>query len=80
MLEKMPTQEVNLKIIHQAVGGINESDILLASAANGMVVGFNVRPDNGALQLAKREKIQIKTYKIILRAHPRYRKCYERPF
>ena len=65
MLDKMPTKEVNLKIIHQAVGGINESDILLASAASGMVVGFNVRPDNGALQLAKREKVQIKTYKII---------------
>ena len=65
MLDKMPTKEVNLKIIHQAVGGINESDILLASAANGMVVGFNVRPDNGALQLAKSEKVQIKTYKII---------------
>ena len=65
MLDKMPTTEVNLKIIHQAVGGINESDILLASAASGMVVGFNVRPDNGALQLAKREKVQIKTYKII---------------
>ncbi len=67
ILDKMPTAttEVNLKIIHQAVGGINESDILLASAASGMVVGFNVRPDNGALQLAKREKVQIKTYKII---------------
>ena len=65
LLDKMPTKEVNLKIIHQAVGGINESDILLASAASGMAVGFNVRPDSGALQLAKRENVQIKTYKII---------------
>ena len=65
MLDKMPIKEVSLKIIHQAVGGINESDILLASTANGMAVGFNVRPDSGALQLARREKVQIKTYKII---------------
>ena len=65
LLDKMPEREVDVQIIHQAVGGISQSDILLASAAKGMVVGFNVRPDAGSVQLAKNEGVQIKTYKII---------------
>ena len=65
LLGKLSYEEVEVQVIHQAVGGISESDILLASAAKGMVVGFNVRPDMVAQQLAKKESVQIKTYKII---------------
>jgi translation initiation factor IF-2 len=56
---------VKPKIIHSAVGGINESDILLASTAKAIVVGFNVRPDSGASAAAKRLGIEIKTYTIV---------------
>ena len=65
LFDKLSTKEVDVKIIHQAVGGISESDVLLATSAKGMVVGFNVRPDIGASQLAKKENVSIKTYKII---------------
>lgn len=65
MLEKLATDEVRVKLIHSAVGGINESDILLASTAKGIVVGFNVRPDSGAQAAAKRLGVEIKTYTIV---------------
>ena len=65
MFEKLGTSEVKIKIIHAAVGGINESDVLLASTAKGIVVGFNVRPDGGAQAMAKREGVEIKTYTIV---------------
>lgn len=65
MFEKLGTSEVKIKVIHSAVGGINESDILLASTAKGIVVGFNVRPDGGAQAAAKREGVEIKTYSIV---------------
>ncbi len=65
MFEKIGTSEVKLKIIHSAVGGINESDVLLAQTSKGLIVGFNVRPDGGASQLAKQHGIEIKTYSIV---------------
>ncbi len=65
MFDKLGTSEVKIKVIHTAVGGINESDILLASTAKGIVVGFNVRPDGGASNAAKREGVEIKTYSIV---------------
>ncbi len=65
MFEKLATSEVKLKLVHSAVGGINESDVLLASTANGIVVGFNVRPDGGAQSEAKRLGVEIKTYGIV---------------
>ena len=65
MFEKIQTSEVKVKIIHAAVGGISESDVLLASTAKGIVVGFNVRPDGGASAMAKREGTDIKTYSIV---------------
>ena len=64
-LRKLSTDEVKIKIIHQAVGGITETDILLASASNAIVVGFNVRPTTGALQAKEREGIDVRTYSII---------------
>jgi translation initiation factor IF-2 len=65
MLDKIGNAEVKLKLVHAAVGGINESDVLLASTSKGVVVGFNVRPDSGAARLAKEKGIEIKSYSII---------------
>ncbi|HVK60670.1 MAG TPA: translation initiation factor IF-2, partial [Bdellovibrionales bacterium] len=65
MFDKIGNTEVKPKIVHAAVGGINESDVLLASTAKGVVVGFNVRPDSGASAAAKRHGIEIKTYTIV---------------
>lgn len=65
MLEKTGTDEVKVKILHTAVGGITESDVLLAQTSGGIVIGFNVRPDSGAQNLAKQRGVEIKTYSII---------------
>jgi translation initiation factor IF-2 len=65
MFEKLGTDEVKPKIIHAAVGGINESDVLLASSAKAIIVGFNVRPDSGAQAAAKRLAVDIRTYTIV---------------
>ncbi|HWA84322.1 MAG TPA: translation initiation factor IF-2 [Fimbriimonadaceae bacterium] len=65
MLEKVKNEEVEAKIILSGVGTITESDILLASAANAIVVGFNVKPEPGAKREAERRKVEIRTYTII---------------
>lgn len=65
MIEKMGNAEVKVKIIHAAIGGVSESDVLLASTTKGLVIGFNVRPDGAAQRLAKEKNIEIKTYSII---------------
>jgi translation initiation factor IF-2 len=65
LLEKTSTDEVKVKILHSAVGGITESDVLLAQTSGGLILGFNVRPDSGAQNLAKQRGIEIKTYSII---------------
>ncbi|MBX7148168.1 translation initiation factor IF-2 [bacterium] len=64
-LVKLSTEKVKLKIIHSSVGGINESDVLLASASNAIIIGFNVRPETKAIGTAKGEGVDIKVYKII---------------
>jgi translation initiation factor IF-2 len=56
---------MNIRIIHSGVGGINENDVLLASASKGIVVGFNVRIDNKARQIASSEQVDIKIFSII---------------
>ncbi len=66
--EKLSIKEVKVNIIHSGVGGINESDINLASASNAIVIGFNVRPSIQATELAKRENVDIRTYNIIYSA------------
>lgn len=65
MLAKLSTDEVKAKVIHSAVGGINESDVLLANTAKGIVLGFNVRPDGGAQAKAKQLGVDIRTYSIV---------------
>jgi translation initiation factor IF-2 len=64
-LAKIQHPEVRVTVIHQGVGGITENDIMLASASNAMVVGFNVRPNAEARQLADREGVEIRTYRVI---------------
>ena len=64
-LNKLATQEVKVNILHSAVGLISESDVMLASASNAIVIGFNVRASNQAQQLAKNEGVEIKYYNII---------------
>jgi translation initiation factor IF-2 len=64
-LEKIQHTEVRVTVIHSAVGGITEGDIMLASASNAMVVGFNVRPNAEARALAEREGVEIRTYRVI---------------
>jgi len=64
-LEKISNEEVRVRVIHAAVGAINESDILLASTANAIVVGFNVRPDNAAAASAKRDNVDLRMYRVI---------------
>jgi translation initiation factor IF-2 len=64
-LIKLSTDEVKVNVIQYAVGGITESDIMLAAASDGLVVGFGVRPDTNARQVAEREGVEIRTYKII---------------
>ena len=67
-LERLSTDEVSVEVIHRAVGGINESDILLASTSQAIIVGFHVRPDAGAAAAAERESIEIRIYNVIYEA------------
>ena len=64
-LEKLATDEVSVRVLHSGVGGINESDVALAGASDGMVVGFNVRANSQARDLAKRDSVDIRYYSII---------------
>jgi len=67
-LQKLSTEEIQVNIIHKAVGAITESDVLLASASDAIVVGFNVRPMGNARQIADKEQIDIRTYSIFYAA------------
>ena len=67
-LEKLSNDEVRVRCIHAAVGAISESDIMFASASNAIVIGFNVRPDATARTLAEKEKVDVRTYRVIYNA------------
>ncbi|MBE5963736.1 MAG: translation initiation factor IF-2 [Lachnospira sp.] len=67
-LLKLSNEEVVIKIIHGGVGNINESDVILASASNAIIIGFNVKPDNQARDIAEREKVDLRLYKVIYNA------------
>ncbi|XOQ43161.1 MAG: Translation initiation factor IF-2 [Clostridium sp.] len=64
-LEKLSNDEVRISVIHSGVGAINESDVMLASASNAIIVGFNVRPDPVAEQNAKRDGVDLRLYRVI---------------
>lgn len=67
-LEKISNEEIRVRVIHGGVGAITETDVSLASASNAIIIGFNVRPDSMARQASEREKVDIKTYRIIYEA------------
>lgn len=64
-LEKLSNEEVRVRVIHSAVGGITEGDVMFAAASNAIIVGFNVRPDKAAIDSADRQNVDIRTYRII---------------
>jgi translation initiation factor IF-2 len=64
-LEKLPSDKISLRIIHAGVGGITTSDVVLADASDAVILGFNVRPDPSSEDLARRDGVEIKTYRII---------------
>jgi translation initiation factor IF-2 len=64
-LQKMSTEKVRIKVIHSGVGAITESDVLLASASNAIIIGFNVRPERKVADLAEQEEVEIRLHSII---------------
>jgi len=67
-IAKLPQEEVKVNLIHRGVGGINESDVMLAAASQGLILAFNVRPVGEARQAAEREAVEIRSYSVIYRA------------
>ena len=67
-LMKLSNDEVMIKVIHGGVGAINESDVMLASASNAIIIGFNIRPDATAKSTAEREKVDMRLYRVIYNA------------
>lgn len=76
-LERLSAQEVKLRVIHSGVGGISESDVMLGSASNGIVLGFNVRPDPKAQRLAEQVGVEIRVYSVIYEAVAEIREAME---
>ena len=64
-LTKLSNEEVKVQVLHAAAGGITESDVMLANASNAIIIGFNVRPDKNAIDMAARDKVEIRTYRVI---------------
>ena len=67
-LEKLVNEEVRVKVIHSAVGAVNQSDVTLAKVSNAIIIAFNVRPDSTAKEMAEKDEIEIKQYSIIYQA------------
>ena len=76
-LIKLSTEEVQVNVIHKAVGGISESDVLLATASNAIIIGFQVRPSSSARKLAEKEEIEIRLYSVIYDAIDEVKKGIE---
>ncbi len=76
-LARLSTDEVQLTVLHASVGGVTESDVLLASASNAIIIGFNVRPEAKAAQLAEREGVDVRLYTIIYDAINQVREALE---
>ncbi|HEX2919298.1 MAG TPA: EF-Tu/IF-2/RF-3 family GTPase, partial [Edaphobacter sp.] len=74
-LEKMSTEKVRVRVLRAGVGAITESDVLLASASNAVVIGFNVRPDRKAAEIAERENVEIRIHSIIYELQDEIRKA-----
>ena len=67
-LLKLENSEVRLQVIHGGVGAVTESDVMLASASNAIIIGFNVRPEPSARKMAERENVEIRLYRVIYEA------------
>ena len=67
-LEKLQNEEVKVKVIHAAVGAVNQSDVTLAKVSNAIIIAFNVRPDNMAREMSEKEEVEIKQYSVIYQA------------
>ena len=67
-LEKLQNEEVRVKVIHSAVGGVNQSDVTLAKVSNAIIIAFNVRPDHLAKDMAEKDGVEIKQYSVIYQA------------
>jgi translation initiation factor IF-2 len=76
-IAKLPQEQVTVNVIHDAVGGINESDVMLASASDGVIIGFNVRPVGDARAAAAREGVEIRTYSVIYKVIEELRAAME---
>jgi translation initiation factor IF-2 len=76
-LKKLSTDKVRVNILHAGVGAISESDVMLASASDGVIIGFQVRPDNKARELSEREGVEIKVYQVIYDAVEDVKKALE---
>ncbi|WP_317194264.1 translation initiation factor IF-2, partial [Penaeicola halotolerans] len=76
-LLKLPTEEVQVPIIHKGVGQISESDVLLASASDALILGFQVRPSGSAKKPAEQEEIEIRHYSIIYDAFSQIKDAIE---
>src|ERR671931_267048 len=76
-IAQLPHEQVAVNVIHDGVGGINESDVMLASASDAIIVGFNVRPVQDARQVAEREGVEIRTYSVIYRVIEELRAAME---
>ncbi len=76
-LIKLNTEDVRINIIHGAVGAVNETDVMLASTSNAIIIGFNVRPDKNALTAAEAEEVDIRLYRVIYDAIEDVKKAME---
>ena len=78
-LAKLSDERVKIRIIHTGVGAINESDVLLATASNAIIIGFNVRPDRNAAEVADREKVDIRQHSVIYNVTDEMKKAMSGP-
>ncbi|MBI5554934.1 MAG: translation initiation factor IF-2 [Elusimicrobia bacterium] len=76
-LLKLPNKEVKINVIHRGVGGITESDVILASISNAIIIGFNVRPQTGIEALVEKEKVDLRLYRVIYEVIDDVRKALE---
>ncbi len=76
-LQKLSDEKVKVRIIHSGVGAINESDVLLATASNAIIIGFNVRPDRNAADVAEREEVEIRLHSVIYNVVDEMKKAME---
>jgi len=76
-IARLPQEEITVRVIHRGVGGINESDVMLAAASEGVIIGFNVRPSADARRAAEDEGVEIRTYSVIYKAIEELRAAME---